>query len=397
MNPYRMAPPPRWWPPKMSSTLVRLARPFRRRRSLAEQKLQSIEVHGTEGVREALENGQGVLITPNHSTHADAYSMFEAADRVGRAFYFMATWHVFDSQGTIGKWLLQRHGVFSIDREGVDLQAFKQAVKIVREEPHPLVIFPEGEIYHCNDRVTPFREGAAAIAISAARRAKRPVVCFPCALKYEYVDDPTEELLEIMAQLERQIQWRPRPDRPLKDRIYAFGEALMALKEFEFLGKACEGSLPERIDALAEEILRRLEKRYEVTPGNSTVPERVKQLRSLALKQQEEAGTDDARRKQLDDDLDDLFLTVQLFSYPGDYVHERPSIERLAETLDKFEEDVLGVYSATIRSSRRVTIRFGEAVPVPTDRKQKTAAADLTETLEGKVQKMLDAALEPPK
>ena len=30
-----------------------------------------------------------------------------------------------------------------------------------------LVIFPEGEIYHCNERVTPFREGAAAIAVAA--------------------------------------------------------------------------------------------------------------------------------------------------------------------------------------------------------------------------------------
>jgi len=39
--------------------------------------------------------------------------------------------------------------------------------------------------------------------------------------------------------------------------------------------------------------------------------------------------------------MDDLFFVIQLYSYPGDYVAERPVIERIAETLDKFEEDVL--------------------------------------------------------
>ena len=361
-----------------------------RRRRVREHRLLSVEVHGAELIRDALEKGQGVLITPNHSSHADPFTLFEVANLVGSPFYFMATWHVFDNQGRIGQWVLQRHGVFSIDREGADLRAFKQAVQIVRDEPHPLVIFPEGEIYHCNDRITPFREGAAAVAITAAKRAKRPILCFPCAVKYTYVDDPTDELLDLMAALERRIQWRPRPDRPLPDRIYAFGEALMALKEIEFLGRACEGSLPERTDGLANEILGRLEERYEIKVGEATIPERVKDLRSITLKQIEEVGKDDAKRKALDDDLDDLFLVVQLFSYPGDYVRERPSIERLAETLDKFEEDMLGKYSASIRASRRATVHIGEAVTPQIERKR-TAARELTDSLERRIQDLLDA------
>ena len=76
------------------------------------------------------------------------------------------------------QWYLAKKGarLLSIDRESTDRQAFKTAVNILQSQPVPLVIFPEGDIYHTTDRVTPFREGAAAIALSAARRNDRPVV-----------------------------------------------------------------------------------------------------------------------------------------------------------------------------------------------------------------------------
>ena len=76
--------------------------------------------------------------------------------------------------------------------------------------PQYEVIFPEGEVYHCNDRITPFREGAAAIAMFSARKAKRPIVAIPAALKYRYVEDPTGDLLKLMDTLEESIHWRPR-------------------------------------------------------------------------------------------------------------------------------------------------------------------------------------------
>jgi 1-acyl-sn-glycerol-3-phosphate acyltransferase len=302
----------------------------------------------------------------------------------------MATWHVFDSKSFVGQRLLQWHGAFSVDREATDLQAFKQAVGIVQDRPHPLVIFPEGEVYHCNDRLTPFREGAATVALSAAKRAKRPIVCVPCALKYEYLGDPTETLLETMAALERNIHWRPRPDLPLDKRIYRFAEAIMAIKEMEFYGHATTGSLPERTDRLANHILGRLEARHEIGRDASTIPERVKEVRRLTLERLESLKPDDPQHKQLNDDLDDLFLVVQCFSYPGDYVAERPSTERLAETLDKFEEDVLGRYAPSVRAARKVTAYVGEPIAVEAGRKRRGAARQLTDQLEAAVREMLD-------
>ncbi len=391
MNPYRMAPPPRRWLPKLSPWLVRMTRGNRVRRALKECQLSNVDVRNAEVVRQAIDAGKGVLITPNHPTHADSYTIFAASDACGSPFYYMATWHVFDSKGKIGQWMLQKLGAFSIDREGTDLEAVKIARGILREKPQPLVIFPEGEVYHCNDRITPFREGAAAIAMFSARKPKRPIVAIPAALKYRYVDDPTSDLLEVMDQLEESIHWRPRPELALPERIYALGGALMALKELEYLGEVRSGSLPDRTDFLARQILARHEQKHGLENESKTIPERVKEIRRVALEAIGELGEqpESDQRKELDNMLDEVFLVVQLFSYPGDYVLENPTVERLAETVDKFEEDVLKCYSATVRGERQSTISFGEPIEVEYTR-DRSASAELTSRLEERVQQLLD-------
>ena len=75
-------------------------------------------------------------------------------------------------------------------------------------------------------------------------------------------------------------------------------------------------------------------------PGFRSHSNRVKICRREIIKQMEEADSDTLNQMHID--LDDLFMVIQLYSYPGDYVDANPSIERMAETLDKFEEDILG-------------------------------------------------------
>ncbi|MCH7728079.1 MAG: 1-acyl-sn-glycerol-3-phosphate acyltransferase [Planctomycetes bacterium] len=391
MNRFRMQRSPRSWSPKLNPTVVRLLRPFQRRKRVREENLVDIRVLGADVVRDALAAGCGVLITPNHATHADSYCVYESAYQVGQPYYIMAMWQVFATNGFIARWVLRRHGVFSIDREGKDMAAFKLAVSILQERKNPLVIFPEGEVYHCSERVTPFREGAAMIAVAAAKRAKRPVVCVPTAIRFQYVDDPTPQLEQLMDELEQRIFWRPQHQLPLERRIYKFAEAILALKETEFLGRAGSGELPQRIDELANEILRGLEDQLNVKSCDGTIPERVKEVRRLTIEMIDETAADNApERERLDQILDEVFLVTQLFSYPGDYVAERPSIERLAETLDKFEEDVLEKFTASIRGSRRAVIRFDEPVLVEPSRDRRAAARKLTDTLESRIQSMLD-------
>jgi 1-acyl-sn-glycerol-3-phosphate acyltransferase len=380
---------PPWFSPRMCPRLVRLLRPIRLLKQWREHRLRSVEVRGLEHLLEPVQRGQGVLITPNHAGHADAYVLPHAADRVGRPFHFMVAWQVIAKQGPLGRLTLRAHGCFSVDREGSDLRAFRQAVEILQGSPYPLIIFPEGEVYHVNDRITPFREGNAAIALAAAKRAQRPVVCVPAAIKYQYVEDPTPELQQLMTRLEERILWRPRPDLSLRERVERFAVGLQTLRELEYLGQAQTGNLAERNAGLSDALLERVEARYGRQDRNTSVPERVKTLRHQVLKQLAGVPPDDPRRFQADRDLDDLFAVVQLFSYPADYVAENPTLERVAETIDKFEEDVFGIPTATPRGVRRAVVSFGEPVEAPSQRKKEDVAL-LTKTLEQRVQALLD-------
>ena len=394
MDRTRFEKPPRWWGPMLSPFCVRMGRPFRRWVQVHTQQLIRIEVHGLEHLKQAVDDGDSVLITPNHSGHADAIVMSHAADLLEMPFYFMTAWQVLGLKNIFRRTLFRLHGCFSVDREGTDLRAFKQAVEILQFKPHPLVIFPEGEVYHLNERVTPFREGPATMALAAARKTERNIVCIPCGIRYHYLEDPTRELLKVMDRLEQEMFWRPRPHLPLQQRVYQLAEGLLALKELEFLGQTCEGSIPDRVTNLAKGILCPMEKRYGISSTSSTVPERVKVCRQRAIKERVDLQDDATQHREYLNDLDDLFLVVQLFSYPGDYVSEKASIERLAETLDKFEEDVLGAQTATIRAARQATVSFGEPIAVTANRK-KGAGGELTQLLEQSVQSLLDQTPPP--
>src|ERR1700687_711410 len=145
------------WNARLSPFLVRLTRPVRRLIRRRQQRVLEVEARGVERLRALVEQGAGLLLTPNHAGHADPFVLWEAADLLGLPFYFMTAWQVFAMRTWLGRRMLQHYGCFSVDREGTDLRAFKRAVQILSEEVHPLVIFPEGEVYHVNDRVTLFR------------------------------------------------------------------------------------------------------------------------------------------------------------------------------------------------------------------------------------------------
>lgn len=394
MDPTRFETPPRWWGPRLSPLWLHLWRPLRQQWLKRQQQLHTVDVTGEKHLRRVIDEGCGILITPNHSAHADALALYAAADQIGCLLYFMAAWQVLGLANPLRRLILRHHGCFSVHREGSDLKAFKCAVDLLQNGDYPLVIFPEGEVYHLNEKVTPFREGPAAIALAAARKATRKIVCIPCGLRYHYTRSPVAGLEQVMADLERSFTWRPTPEEPLDRRIYRFAEGIMSLKELEYTGQTEQGPLPDRVNRLTDTILSRIESRYDMT-AKGTTPERVKALRQRAIKLVEESTEHSPERQQANADLADVYLVIQMFSYPGDYVAGRPCVERMAETLDKFEEDILGRQTATIRGQRRATVTFGEPIEVTADRKQKHAIEDLTQQVEDHVQGLLDQTPNP--
>lgn len=361
-----------------------------RDRDLSRNQIVEVELRNVDHLARAIDNRHGVLITPNHSFHFDSYCLLRASDQLTTPFYIMTAWQVFGISTPWQQWVMQKNGCFSVNREGVDTESFKTAVDILQNRPHPLVIFPEGDIYHTNDHVTPFREGAAAIAMAAARKAQRPVSAIPVALRANYLDDPIPSVVKTLDALERRLLWTPNPDLPTVERILRIASAALALKECEVLGSVQSGNLPQRIHSLLEEVLMRHEKKYEIKNPGRLPSDRIAEIRRRIIGMQKNGplSFNDQLRSQRD--MDDMFLATQLYSYRGDYLVADPTPERIAETVDKLEEDLLKVTYPTVRAPRKVIVEFGPPNLVPSDKANSPSPADLSSTWQQQVQEILN-------
>jgi len=197
-----------------------------------------------------------------------------------------------------------------------------------------------------------------------------------------------------LSKLEARIAWKPRPEIETVDRIYRLGRGLLALKEEEFLGHAQTGGLVRRSNRLQSQLVEMIEAIQGGVGADHSLPERIKWLRGRIRKQltDSETAPGEEQARELYDHLDTLFAAAQLYSYPGQYLREQPSTDRIAETILKMEEDVL--MQGTYPSPQDAHVRFGEPIAVAEFMRergldQKTAAGPLTESLGDSIQTML--------
>ena len=323
---------------------------------------------GGEEARRLYAQGHSLLFTPNHSSHCDPHVLLHLSRRYAIPIHFMAAREVFELNHGFRGILLQRAGVFSVDREGSDIRAIKEALRILCDGEYPLVLFPEGEVYHLNERLTPLNEGAATIAFRAARKIDkqgggRGVFIVPMALRYRYVEDISPSFPAALDRLEQHVLWRPQRHLDVTERVYKFGEALLSLKEREYLDCTLDGPLPERLNQFRELLIASVEERRFGQTRSGTHPERVRRARGRIRTVVLAPGQPDADvLAECYRDLDRLYLAIQLYSYPGQYLREKPSVDRIAETITKFEEDVFG--ETAIRGTRRADVTFCEPVDI---------------------------------
>jgi hypothetical protein len=292
--------------------------------------------------------------------------------------------------------VLQRSGAFSVDREGADLAAIRTAMNILRECRHPLVIFPEGEIYHHHEELDLLNDGVATILLRAAEKLPegRKSYAVPCAIRITHDPAAAATFSPRLDVLERRITWKPRSGAEVVERIYRLCSALLAIKEEEFTGEPRSGPLLERIQHLQRYLVEQAEQRYGIAPCASPVPLRIKALRHI-IRKELISGLETLsaqRREQLYDDLDRLFAAQQLYSYSGPYVRTHPSLDRIAETILKLEEDVLG--DGTYPAARRAEVVFGEPIDVESFLREgglnaKSGVRPLTELLRHRIEALM--------
>ena len=167
--------PYRYFPPKYSRLWASLLLLHNRRVHLPKtQRIADVEVVGHREMLAHVQPGDRLLFLPNHSTHADAAIFLEALSQIGQRCLMMAAYDVF-LRGRVHRFTMQRMGAFAVDRDGSDPKPMKQALETLQRGRFGLIVFPEGNVFLTNDRVTPFMDGAAFIGLQAQKAAAQGV------------------------------------------------------------------------------------------------------------------------------------------------------------------------------------------------------------------------------
>jgi hypothetical protein len=348
--------------------------------------IASVECRGVEHLQKSLHDGQGILLAPNHCRPCDPMVLGVLSRHVNRPFFTMASAHLFLGGGVLA-WMLPRVGAFSVYREGLDREALKQAITILQEAKRPLVVFPEGVISRTNDRLNTLMDGVAFMARSAAK--DRPVVIHPVALRYFFRGEFASEMEPVLATLERRLSWHPQSALSIRQRIVKIGLALLALKEIERFGEAQQGELGQRLEKLSDHLLVPLETEWLKGKREGDVVARVKLLRKAILPNMIDGNLDETERTRRWNHLNDMELAQALHFFPPDYIlDEKPTPERLMETVERFEEGLGN--DPVIHRPLHAVIEVCEAVPVNPKRDR---TADVDPVME-QIRLRLEAALQ---
>ena len=406
--------PYRYFPPRYNPLIAWLLKRYNARRHLPRTlQISGVETWGGDELRRTLKPGDRVVILPNHPTHADAPILLEALRQVpgpvpgvGLRSHVMAAYDVF-LRSRLDAWVMQRLGAFSVDRDGsgggADNRAMKQALSVLERGRFALTIFPEGHVYLQNDQVTPFNEGAAFIALKAARQlagggshedpgATGRVLVVPVSIKVTHTSDVRPTLTRIIREMAQSV------DCP----IVSGATPLTALKQIGLVALArnlqhrgfdcpdvADRELPAFIEATAGLVIARLESKLgiEAKPSDGLV-DRIRRTRRLIheVRTDENRAVDHAAAATW---ADEAMVAFKIASYSGRYVTQSPTLDRVSETTEKLYEDLYHQVMPPI-GPRHAYVKFNPPIDltphVDSGGKLRVAVREVTAQAEGAVQ-----------
>ncbi len=103
----------------------------------------------------------GAILAVNHTSFSDPFLI--GVTVWYRRLFFLAAEVVM--QGKLRTWLLKGVGAIRIDRKGIDIEAIRKSVDVLKEG-HLLAVFPQGGISE-DARIQSIKSGAVLIALQA--------------------------------------------------------------------------------------------------------------------------------------------------------------------------------------------------------------------------------------
>lgn len=394
--------PYQFFEPKPSRLVIALTRLVNRYfvLSSAEHNIREVQIGGAlDALEKAQEEGSRLLFVMNHPSHSDPQAITEVHRQLGIPSCFMAAYDVFlRSKG--GAWLMQKLGNFSIDREGSDRKAMSTAIDVLKKGDFALNIYPEGNVYLTNDRVTPFLDGTAFIAAKAQAGLKdRKLKIIPVSLKFTHLTAPRESVTERMLRLGEDSGYT-FPEGSTTDPVGAvLGLGQHIIKGFldehgysEVFAET-EGSLYETLAQFAERLVGELESALGIEPAaEQPLVDRIRKVRTTI----HHVRTDEAAENSPDLDglADKAILAYRIHGHLTPYLTENPTIDRYDETVERIAEDF---YSRAMPRTgpRRAFAHLGEPLDVSAfleeaGGKARNAVRAMTVAMEKAVQSGID-------
>ena len=387
---------------KPNRFIIWLTRQVNQRFILGGKSLQIKEVRiegHTNAVREAQSRGERLLFVANHPSHSDPQTVTELHRQLGIDSCFMAAYDIFLRSKCQG-WLMQRFGNFSIDREGSDRKAMSAAIETLKTGRQSLTIFPEGNVYLTNDRVTPFLEGTAFIALKAqAAIQETPLKIVPVSLKYTHLTTPRESITQRMMQLAEDSGFS-FPDgsrgRPIGS-VLGLGQHIMHryLQEHGYsdTDRNADEAPYDSLKNFTNHLVDELEASLSLEARESiALIDRIRKIRSTIHQLRiNESGEPHPRINGL---ADKAILTFRVYRYLTPYLTEHPTIDRYDETVERVSEDF---YSKAVPRTgpRRALLKVGEPLDVQQYLRQaggkaRMAMGKITADMESAVQDGVD-------
>jgi 1-acyl-sn-glycerol-3-phosphate acyltransferase len=383
---YRFVPPrfsPFWW------RIIQWYLPAHLRKNFG---ITSWKCVGVERLAASLKAGSGVLLASNHCRPCDPMVLGLLSRQVARPFHVMASWHLFMQSRALA-FLLPRLGGFSVYREGLDRESLKCATRILAESRFPIIIFPEGFITRNNDRLMNLMDGVAFLARAAAKQRAASalpgqIVVHPIFVRYFFEGDLAAALAPVLRKIEARLSWQPQSHLPLRERIVKAGQALLALKEMEYLGATQSGGAGERLARLLDHLLEPLEQEWTGGRREPDPMTRIKRLRAAILPEMVHGELTEEERARRWRQLADLYVAQQLHCYSGDYLADAPTPERLLETVERYEEDLTD--AARPHPPIHAVISVGEAIAATPTRDRSAESDPLANELRQQLEMMLE-------
>lgn len=344
------------------------------------------------------------------------------------------------------KWLFPRLGGTPIHRGKLDLTGLRSARDLFANGKFPLVAAPEGATNGHNEIVSPLEPGISQLGfwcVEDLHKAGRheDVIILPLGIKYQFIEPPWNALEKILTQLEFDTGLEPVTnvsdrlnESLLYKRLYRLGEYLLSVME-TYYTKHFHVTLPTpivdsdisekpsvvssevfsaRLKTLLDAALQVAEQYFNLQPKGSVI-DRCRRLEQAAwdyIYREDldletisplERGLADRVAEEADLRVWHMRLVESFVAVTGQYVQEKPSVERFADTTlliwdmvsrikggDGFERPKLG--------GQKAYITVGEPISV-SDRWQsyqggrknaKQAVADLTRDLQTALEKMIE-------